>query len=148
MKSFREYRYSKGWIVLLATAVGLSYGGYTYINRAVTSQVYVTNCGMQDYKPTTIIKFCADAGVGVGAIEWSSWSADGATGEGKYEINDCIPTCVAGKQHSADVTVVLSKSKTIAGKPTLTYIVIKTKDGKNLPLSDSPTDAWPMELAG
>jgi hypothetical protein len=148
MKSFREYRYSKGWIVLLATAVGLSYGGYTYINRAVTSQVYVTNCGMQDYKPTTIIKFCADAGVGVGAIEWSSWSADGATGEGKYEINDCIPTCVAGKLHSADVTVVLSKSKSIAGKPTLTYIVVKTKDGKNLPLSDSPTDAWPMELAG
>ncbi|CAB4706485.1 unannotated protein [freshwater metagenome] len=148
MKSIREYRYSKGWIVLLATAVGLSYGGYTYINRAVTSQVYVTNCGMQDYKPTTIIKFCADAGVGVGAIEWSSWSAEGATGEGKYEINDCIPTCVAGKLHSADVTVVLSKSKTIAGKPTLTHIVVKTKDGKNLPLSDSPTDAWPMELAG
>jgi hypothetical protein len=44
--------------------------------------------------------------------------------------------------------VVLSKTKTIAGKPTLTYIVVKTKDGKNLPLSDSPTDAWPMELAG
>ena len=148
MKSFREFRYSKGWIVLLASVLGLGYGGYTFINRAVTSQVYVTNCGMQDYKPTTIIKFCADSGVGVGAIEWSSWSADGATGEGKYQINDCLPNCAAGKQHYADVSVVLSKSKNIKGKPTLTFITITTKDKKNLPLSDSPSDAWPMELAG
>jgi hypothetical protein len=148
MKSFREYRYSKGWIVLLATVVGLSYGGYTFINRAVTSQVYVTNCGMHDYKPEVILKFCADAGVGVGAIEWSSWSAEGATGEGKYQVNDCLPNCAEGKQYYADVTVELSKSKIIDGKPTLTYIRVKTKDGKNLPLSDSSTDAWPMELAG
>ena len=148
MKSFREIRYSKGWIVLLATVVGLGFGSYTFINRAVTSQVYVTNCGMQDYKPTTIIKFCADAGVGVGAIEWSSWNAEGATGEGKYQINDCEPSCVDGKLYYADVTLTLSKSKTINGKPTLTFISIKTKDGKNLPLSNSPKDSWPMELAG
>jgi hypothetical protein len=44
--------------------------------------------------------------------------------------------------------VELSKTKTIKGKPTLTYIKVTTKDGKNLPLSASPTDAWPMELAG
>ena len=148
MKNFRQYRYSKGWIVLLATVVGLSYGGYTFINRAVTSQVYVTNCGIQDYKPEVIIKFCADAGVGVGAIEWSTWSAEGASGEGKYQINDCLPSCVEGKQFYADVTVELSKTKTIKGKPTLTYIKVTTKDGKNLPLSASPADAWPMELAG
>ncbi len=148
MKSFRELRYSKGWIVLLATLIGVSYGGYTFIHRAVTSQAYVTNCGMQDYKPTTIIKFCADAGVGIGAIEWNTWSAKGATGEGKYQINDCQPTCVAGKEHFADVNVTLSKSKVINGKPTLTRIEVKTKDGKNLPLSNSSTDSWPLELAG
>jgi hypothetical protein len=148
MKSFRDYRYSKGWIVLLATVVGLGFGGYTFINHAITTHVYVTNCGMQDYKPSTIIKYCADAGVGVGAIEWSSWSAEGASGEGKYQINDCVPNCAAGKQHYADVTVVLSKTKSIHGKQTLTFITITTKDKKNLPLSQSPTDAWPMELAG
>ena len=148
MKNFRHYRSSKGWIVLLATVVGLSYGGYTFIHRAVTSQVYVTNCGIQDYKPTTIIKFCADAGVGIGAIKWNSWNTDGATGEGTYQINDCSPSCVEGKQHYANVTIELSKSKIINGKPTLTYIKVMTKDGENLPLSDSPTDSWPMELAG
>ena len=148
MKSFREYRYSKGWVVLLATVVGMGYGGYTFINRAVTSQVYVSSCGMQDYKPSAIIKFCADAGVGIDEIVWTTWNAKGATGEGKYQINDCKPTCVAGKLYYADVTLTLSKTKTINGKPTLTFIAIKTKDGKNLPLSDSPLDSWPMELAG
>ena len=56
--------------------------------------------------------------------------------------------CAEGKAHYADVVVELSKAKTINGKPTLTYIKVTTKDGKNLPLSDSPDDAWPMELAG
>ena len=148
MKSFREYRYSKGWVVLLATVVGMGYGGYTFINRAVTTQVYVTSCGMQDYKPTSIVKFCADAGVEVSDIKWGSWSAEGAAGEGVYQINDCLPNCAAGKEHYAKVTLVLSKAKTIKGKPTLTFITIKTVDKKNLPLSDSPSDAWPMELAG
>ena len=148
MKNFRQYRHSKGWIVLLATVIGLSYGGYTFINRAVTSQVYVTNCGIQDYKPEVIIKFCADAGVGIGEIKWDSWNAEGASGEGTYQINDCLPNCAEGKQHYGDVLIELSKSKTINGKPTLTYIKVMTKDGKNLPLSDSPTDSWPMELAG
>lgn len=148
MKNLWQMRYSKGWIVLLASIVGISFGAYTFINRAVTSQVYVTNCGTQDYKPTTIVKFCADAGVAISAIEWNSWSSAGAMGVGIYQINDCQPTCVAGKEHYAEVTLTLSKMKTIHGKPTLTFISVKTKDGKNLPLGDLPQDSWPMELAG
>ena len=84
----------------------------------------------------------------IGDIKWNSWNAEGASGEGTYQINDCLPNCAEGKQHYGDVLIELSKSKTINGKPTLTYIKVTTKDGKNLPLSDSPTDAWPMELAG
>ncbi len=145
---FSQLRHSKGWIVLLATLLGVSYGGYTFVNRAVTTQVYVTNCGILDYKPTTIIKFCADAGVLISQIEWDTWSADGAAGIGEYQINDCVPSCVAGKLHFAHVDIVLSKEKSIKGKKALTFISIKTKDGKNLPTSNSPTDAWPMELAG
>lgn len=146
--NLKNLRYSKGWIVVLATIIGLSFGAYTFINRAVTTQVYVTNCGTVDYKPAVLIKFCADAGVEITAIEWGSWSAQQAKGTGVYEINDCQPTCVAGKFHHATVEIALSKSKSIGGKETLTFISIKTKDGKNLPLSSSPNDAWPLELAG
>ncbi|TSA47291.1 MAG: hypothetical protein D4R50_03340 [Actinomycetales bacterium] len=145
---FNQLRNSKGWIVLLATLLGLGFGGYTFVNRAITSQVYVTNCGILDYKPTVILKFCADAGVGIDKIEWTAWSAEGAIGEGIYQINDCEPTCVAGKLHFTDVEIILSKGKTIDGKKALTYISIKTKDGTNLPLSNSHGDEWPMELAG
>jgi len=145
---FNQLRNSKGWIVLLATLLGLGFGGYTFVNRAITSQVYVTNCGILDYKPTAILKFCADAGVGIDKIEWTAWSAEGAIGEGIYQINDCEPTCVAGKLHFTDVEIILSKGKTIDGKKALTYISIKTKDGTNLPLSNSHGDEWPMELAG
>ncbi len=148
MKKFIKLRSSKGWIVVLATLIGLTFGGYSFTKNAVSTQVYVTNCGKLDYKPSLIIKFCADAGVLISHIEWSSWSADSAVGKGAYEINDCQPTCVAGKVHHADIEIVLSKSKLIQEKRALSFITIKSKDGKNLPLSNSPIDEWPLELAG
>jgi|GEM_PF-1065299 len=148
MGRWKKLKSSKGWVVLLATIIALGFGGYTFVNRAVTTQVYVTNCGILDYKPSVILKFCADAGVGIGQIEWSSWSAEGGQGTGTYEINDCSPTCVDGKRHYADVEIILSKPKTIDGKKALTFISITTKDGKKLPLSQSPNDEWPLELAG
>jgi len=146
--SFKEARFAKGWIALLATLIGLGIGGYTFVNRAFSTQVYVTNCGIIDYKPTAILKFCADGGVAIGAIEWESWSANGATGTGKYQINDCSPNCADGKIYYADVEIELSKVKNLAKKDVLTFISLKTKDGKNLPMSSSPLDAWPLELAG
>ena len=145
---FKQLRYSKGWIVLLATVVGLSIGGYTFINRAVTSQVYVTNCGILDYKPTAILKFCGETSEGIDKIQWLTWSAEGATGTGLYQINDCQPTCKVGKIYFAEVQIVLSKSKIISGKPALTFIAIESSTGSKLPLSNSSKAAWPMELAG
>lgn len=145
---FKNMRYSRGWILALATIVGISFGGYTFVNRAITTQAYVTNCGIIDYKPTTILKFCADAGVAISAIEWESWSAKGASGKGKYQINNCEPSCVEGKIYYAEVGIELTKAKKINGKKVLTFISLKTKDGSNLPLSTSPLDAWPLELAG
>lgn len=146
--SIRDARYSKGWILALATILGVGFGGYTFVNRALTTQVYVTNCGIIDYKPTAILKFCADGGVAIGAIQWETWSAQGATGIGKYQINNCSPNCDDGKIYYADVEVKLSRMKSLDSKEVLTFISLKTKDGKNLPLSSSPRDAWPLELAG
>ena len=146
--SFKDVRFAKGWIALLATLLGLGFGGYTFVHRAMSTQVYVTNCGIIDYKPTAILKFCADGGVLISAIEWESWSAQGATGRGKYQINDCTPDCADGTLYYADVKIRLSHSKKINGKDVLTFISLRAKGGKNLPLSSSPSDAWPLELAG
>jgi len=148
MAKFSKARYSRGWIVLLATLIGLSYGGYTYVHRAITAQVYIENCGHVDYKPKVILKFCADAGVGIADIDWTQWSASQAEGTAKYSANDCNPTCVAGKFSSAEVYVKLSKLKKINGKDAFTYIQVETKDGTPLPLLKSKDDQWSLEMAG
>ncbi len=141
-------RHSKRWVALLATIIGLSYGGYTFVNRAVTTQVYVSNCGILDYKPTAMLKFCVETSVGIDKIQWLTWNAEGATGKGLYQINDCQPTCEVGKIHFAKVEISLSKGKIINGKRALTFITIESANNGKLPLSNSSKDAWPLELAG
>jgi hypothetical protein len=148
MSRWKKFKSSKGWVVLFATIIALGFGGYTFVNRAVTTQVYVTNCGILDYKPVAMLKYCGDTSVGIDEITWLSWSAKGAAGEGIYQINDCEPSCDAGKLHYAEVQITVNKAKIIDGKQALTFISITTKDGKILPLSQSPIDEWPLELAG
>ena len=148
MSKFEKARRSKGWIVLLATAIALAYGGYTYIHTAISQQLYVTNCGIVDYKPHVLLKFCADAGVGVGDIEWTQWSKAGGEGTAKYTANDCDPTCVDGSFITKEVFVKLSKLKKIHGKEAFTYIQVESKDKKALPLLNSMDDEWSLELAG
>ena len=128
--------------------VGLSFGGYTFVNRAVSSQVYVSNCGLLDYKPTAMLKFCVETSEGISKIEWLTWNADGATGKGLYQVNDCQPSCEIGTIHFAEVEIILSKGKVIDGKRALTFITIESAKGAKLPLSNSSKDAWPLELAG
>lgn len=89
--------------------------------------------------------YCADAGAGVGNLEWDTWSAQGATGTGLYGINLCTPTCADGKWKFADVKVTLSKSVVSNGKTILSRIDIVSKDNKNLPQSDSPSFGWDLE---
>ena len=134
-------------IILLAvvTVIGISIGTFTYLHRAVSEQVYAYDCGKIEYKPTSLTPYCADAGVGVSGIRWERWSAEKATGTGKFGINLCEPTCSAGKWKSADVTVILTKSVLDKGKRVLTRIDFETVDGKNLPLSDKPTNGWDLQ---
>jgi hypothetical protein len=101
-----------------------------------------------DYKPTSILKFCAETSVGIDNIKWLTWNAEGATGKGIYQINDCQPSCEVGKYLFAEIEIILSKGKVIDGKRALTFITIKSANSEPLPLSDSPKDAWPLELAG
>lgn len=132
-------------VLSIITVVGISLGTITFFNRALLEHVYVYNCGIIDYKPTSMTPYCADSGAGVGNLEWDSWGARGATGTGLYGVNLCIPTCAQGKWKFADVNVALSKSVTANGKTILSRIDIITKDKKNLPQSHSPSFGWVAE---
>lgn len=131
-------------VLSLVTVIGISLGGYTYVHKAATSQVYAFNCGLMDYKPTSLTQYCADAGAGVAEIKWETWGADGAIGTGNYAINDCEPTCVAGKWKYAKVDVRLSKLVLKGNKPVLSHIYYESVDGKNLPLGKSAFEEWDL----
>jgi hypothetical protein len=137
---------SRGLLAVLSliSIAAITLGIFTYLHRAVSEQVYVYNCGIVDYKPVSLTKYCADEGVVVGDIQWNTWGAKGATGIGKYAINPCIPNCVSGAWQYADVKVKLTKSVKSKGKKVLTQIVITTADSKNLPLGKSPSDSWEL----
>ncbi len=132
-------------VLTIVTVVGISLGTITFFNRALLEHVYVYNCGIIDYKPTSMTPYCADAGAGVGNLQWETWGAKGATGTGLYGINLCQPTCANGKWKFADVNVALSKSVSANGKTILSRIDIISQDRKNLPQSDSPSLGWDLE---
>jgi hypothetical protein len=139
-------RNSRGLLAVLSliSVAAITFGIFTYLHRAVSEQVYVYNCGLVDYKPVSLTKYCADEGVAVGDIQWDTWGAKGATGVGKYAINPCVPNCVLGTWKNADVKVRLTKSVESKGKKILTQIAVTTTDGKNLPLGKSPSDHWEL----
>lgn len=129
----------------IISVVAISLGGITFLNRALLEHVYVYNCGIIDYKPQSMTPYCADAGAGVGNLQWDSWGAKGASGTGLYGVNLCNPTCVDGKWKFADVYVTLSKTVHANGKTILSRIDLVTKDNKNLPQSNSPRLGWDLE---
>ena len=71
------------------------------------------NCtGKLQYKPKTIIVFCADGGAVVRRISWSSWGDREARGSSsRAAVNDCEPSCAQGKFHRYSVRLVLRRPR-------------------------------------
>ena len=69
----------------------------------------VINCaGKGVAKPTSITLTCADGGVSVNKITWSSWHPDQAVGKGVLSWNTCLPqNCAAGIGLTYPVTIKL-----------------------------------------
>ena len=59
-------------------------------------------------EPLSITLACADAGIGVQDMLWSSWTANGATGSGLLWEKLCVPDCATGKMGYYPVDVTLS----------------------------------------
>jgi len=145
--NFREARKSKGWIVLLASVLGISIGGYSFINNALTNHVYTVNCGQVDYKPKVFLKVCGDQHIAVSDIQWDSWSTEGARGKAVYVVNDCNPTCASGMQKQVEVNVVLTGNTPldiVRSKSVLNRLEITTVDKKTLPESSAIRESWSL----
>ncbi len=80
-------------------------------------------------RPATIVLSCADGNVYVGSITWSTWTASGATGAGRFTYNNCAPIdCAGGTFLSVAATLRASAPRTISGQLLFTHLVI-TKTG-------------------
>lgn len=58
-------------------------------------------------EPTGIVIACADDGIGVRSLAWTSWTTSAAAGAGRVWENTCVPNCATGtiKYYSAMITL-------------------------------------------
>jgi len=81
-------------------------------------QYVVLNClNKAQVKPGIISLACADDGVGLTHLHWTSWTPELASAYGTEWQNDCKPNCAEGHIHNYPVVVVLWGSATVQGHP-------------------------------
>jgi hypothetical protein len=112
------------------------------------SKVLTWNCELEDQKPELIMITCADGGIYVEKIKWSTWSKEGATGSGVFSENLCEPSCAEGQRVEVPVKLRLTNLTEHNGKNYLRTLDITTTDGKDLPEGRANGFEWDvMEFA-
>lgn len=76
-------------------------------------------------RPKQIVITCADAGVVIQRITWTSWTATKAKGSGTLVWNTCLPeTCVAGIVQKYRVRVTLGGVASAPNAPVFTKVLL------------------------
>jgi hypothetical protein len=131
-----------GVLVIAAAAVGgavaASAGGAGVSARSkpAAARPLVTIGRFTGWTPAQI-DFSADGGNVVTGIRWTSWTAAGATGQGKSGIESCVPDCAAGKITYVPTTITLAAAR--GGRFTM---LTETRDGQTMTLRYP--SYWPL----
>ncbi len=104
------------------------------------SQILSFECELITSKPEVATPFCADFGIAIWDISWSTWSADGALGKGLYTTNDCDPDCASGKIYRTSVDLKMEGLYTDGSRYFLRYLNFKADD--QLPLAQTNSGKW------
>jgi len=153
MKKLTGLHSAAGAIIAATVALGITIALNTIApsSQPIPSDpahIYTWDCEYPEHKPTTITITCADGGISVNKIKWSTWDKSGATGTGTFNENLCEPSCVEGKEVSSLVTITLSDLKARKGKYYLRTLDISTQDGKDFPWGRANGLKWDvMEFA-
>lgn len=111
-------------------------------------QILTWDCESAEYKPESITVTCADGGIYVEKIKWSTWTEDGANGIGILSENLCKPSCAEGQRLEAPVNLHLSNLTEQNGRLYLRTLDIGTLDGKDFPWGRANSFQWDvMEFA-
>ena len=134
--------------VFLSAALAVSLFSSQQSKPLTPEQVLTWDCETPEYKPESITIPCADGGIFVEKIQWSTWSKEGATGMGIYSENLCEPNCAEGERVTAPVKLTLSNLTENKGKVYLRTLDIVTSDGKDFPWGRADGFQWDvMEFA-
>ena len=110
--------------------------------------IHTWDCEYPEYKPKAITLTCADGGLYVDEIIWTTWSKTGAAGTGIFYENLCEQSCAEGEQVSAPVKITLTDLSPRKGKNYLRTLDISTQDGKDFPWGKANGYQWDvMEFA-
>lgn len=104
---------------------------------------FVWDCGQKESKPTSLTIYCADAGIGLAKLKWSTWGGSSAKGTGLYYANDCEPNCASGKVHQTNVQVQLINPVRSGSAWVYTKVQLHTVRGK-LPLLKKSSETWEL----
>jgi hypothetical protein len=91
---------SQGYWLLGSDGGVFAFGNARYFGSANTSVDVYGDCTSPSYQPTQIVLACADYGLLVQDLRWTSWTATTATAVGTFTYNDCNPDCAAGHFHN------------------------------------------------
>jgi len=70
----------------------------------------VGNCRTSQVRPASIVVACADDGIQLTKLHWSSFGGTTAAASGTYYVNLCTPTCVAGRFASFPMRLTLANA--------------------------------------
>jgi len=134
--------------VFLSAALAVSLLSGQKTSAPTPEQILTWDCETAEYKPESITLTCADGGMYVEKIQWSTWGKGGATGKGIYSENLCQPNCAEGKRVTAPVDITLSNLTKQNDKYYLRTLDITTSDGKDFPWGKAGSLQWDvMEFA-
>jgi hypothetical protein len=105
-------------------------------------EILTWDCEIAVYKPESITMTCADGGLYVEKIKWSTWGQEGANGSGIISENLCEPSCAEGNRVTASVKITLSNLTEQNEKYYLRTLDITTSDGKDFPWGKAGSLQW------
>jgi hypothetical protein len=126
--------------VFLSTALAVVL--FSAQKTSAPTQMLTWDCETAVHKPESITLTCADGGIFVEKIQWSTWGQEGARGIGIYSENLCEPSCADGKRVTAPVNLTLSNLTEQIGKYYLRTLDITTPNGKDFPWGKAGSFQW------
>ena len=96
------------------------------------SKVGLIGCAHKlETRPKAYLLACGDGTVGLIDVRWKAFGGAVARGAGTLAVDDCEPSCAAGKASKTRVSIVANAPRKIAGHLSYTRVKLIRSGGKS-----------------